>query len=58
MKSQEELSKETGYSQGDVSKLLTAIRELSFVPKRIQKVLSACGWVIKIEKQWLSHSNH
>ncbi len=47
---QQELSEETGIPQGDISKLLKSIRELSFVPKRIKAVLEAQGWTIEINK--------
>lgn len=48
---QTELSEKTGYTQGDVSKLLKSIRTLSFVPPRIKKVLDALGWTIIILKK-------
>jgi len=47
---QTELSKATGIAQPDISKLLKAIKVLSFVPPRIKKVLDALGWSIEINK--------
>ena len=50
MTNQQDLAKQTGIAQPDISKLLKAIRELSFVPKRVKAVLNALGWTIEINK--------
>ena len=50
MTNQQDLAKKTGYTQGDISKLLKAIRDMSFVPKRVKAVLNALGWTIEINK--------
>lgn len=47
---QQQISEKTGIAQGDVSKILKAIRELSFVPKRVRAVLDVLGWEVKIIK--------
>jgi DNA-binding MarR family transcriptional regulator len=47
---QQELSDKTGIDQGNISRILKSIRELSFVPKRVKKVLDVLGWTIEINK--------
>lgn len=47
---QQDLSKITGIAQPAISKLLKQIETLSFIPKRIKKMLDALGWKVRIDK--------
>ena len=45
-----QVSEKTGIAKNHVHEIIKSIRELSFVPKRVRKVLKALGWRIEIVK--------
>jgi DNA-binding transcriptional regulator GbsR (MarR family) len=51
---QAELSKATGIAQPAISKVLKQIESLSFVPKRVKKVIDALDKEIKIVEKVLT----